>query len=70
MSARNDSSAEVSAKELAERLGTDPKELRKWLRAEGLGAGGHGKRYAFTPQKAGQLAKRWESAQKEEADES
>lgn len=50
---------EVSAKELAEKVGTDPTGLRKWLRSEGLKAEGPRKRYAFTPQRAGQLAKKF-----------
>lgn len=50
---------EVGAKELAAMAGTDPTELRKWLRSEGLKAEGPRKRYAFTPQRAGQLAKKF-----------
>jgi len=65
---QQDEPKEVSVKELAEKVGADPAELRKWLRAEGLGAGGHGKRYVFTPQKATSLATRFKAAQKAEAD--
>src|SRR4051794_14000398 len=39
----------IGAAELAEKLGTGPKELRKFLRAEGE-TSGRGKRYQFTPQ--------------------
>ncbi|UJA20583.1 hypothetical protein HJD18_10440 [Thermoleophilia bacterium SCSIO 60948] len=61
---------EVTAKQLAERLEVDPKALRKWLRSEGLGLGERGQRngrYSFTPQKAGQLAKRFKAQQEKEA---
>lgn len=60
-------SKELSVKDLATRLKVDPKDLRKWLRSEGLGLGGRGKRYAFTPQQATQLTKKWKAAHKEEA---
>lgn len=60
----------VSAKELAERVGVEPSELRKWLRSEGLAADGEGRRYAFTPQRAGQLAVKFKTAQEQEADAS
>ena len=70
MSTKQTDQPEVSVKDLAEKIGIEPKELRKWLRSQGLGAGGHGKRYAFTPQRAGQLVKKFEASQKVEADES
>ena len=63
------SEQQVTAGKLAERVGIDAKELRKWLRAEGLGAG-EGKRYAFTSKQASDLARKFKAAQGSEADES
>ncbi len=60
-------SKELSVKDLAEKLKVDPKDLRKWLRSEALGLGERGKRYAFTPQQATQITKKWKAAQKQEA---
>lgn len=45
----------VSARNLADRVGAEPGELRRWLRAEGLSAG-PGRRYAFTAQESSTLA--------------
>lgn len=70
MGTAQEQAQEVTAKELAERLEVEPKELRKWLRAEGLGVGPGGKRYAFTPEKAKQVARKFKAAHKEEADAS
>src|SRR5690242_16496425 len=64
------STCKISVKELAERLEADPRELRKWLRAEGKGAGGKGKRYEFSSQQANALAKKWAESQEEAADAS
>lgn len=63
---------EVSATELAKRLKIDPRDLRKWLRSEGMGLGERGKRYAFTPEQAAEVSRKWKAAQKkaEAADES
>lgn len=57
---------EVTVKDLAKRLKVDPKDLRKWLRAEGKGVGGKGKRYAFTPDEATSLAREYRKAHKSE----
>ncbi len=65
--AADEQANEVSAKELAEMVGVDPAELRKWLRAQGMKAEGQRKRYAFTRQRAGQLAKKFKQ---QAADES
>jgi phage antirepressor YoqD-like protein len=59
---------ELGVKDLAKRLKTDPRDLRKWLRAEGHGLGHRGKRYAFTPDEAKTLAAAWRKAQKEAGD--
>jgi phage antirepressor YoqD-like protein len=59
----------VTVKELAEQLSVDPKELRVWLRSEGKGVGGKGKRYEFTAKQATDLKAKFEAAQKAEADE-
>lgn len=59
---------ELGVKELAKRLKADPRDLRKWLRAEGHGLGQRGKRYAFTPDEAKTLAQAWRKAQKEAAE--
>jgi hypothetical protein len=58
----------ISAKELAEQLGTDPKDLRAWLRSEGKGLGKRGKRYEFTAKEATSLKRKWNAAQKAEAE--
>ncbi len=60
-----DQAQELSVKELAERLKTPPAELRKWLRSEGMGLGQRGKRYAFTPQQATEVARKYKAAQKQ-----
>jgi hypothetical protein len=70
MSKEQEQEKELSAKELAERVGADPKELRKWLRSEGMAAGGTGRRYAFAPDEATKLARKFKATQKAAADAS
>ncbi len=57
------SAEEVSLKGLPVRLKTNPKDLRRWLRAEGKGLGKRGKRYSFSEREATDLAREWEAAQ-------
>lgn len=57
----------ISVKQLAEKLKGDPKDLRKWLRAEGKGLGGRGKRYSFTPAQVRSLTAAWKKAQEKDA---
>ena len=57
--------SEITAAELAEKIGTTPKELRAWLRSEGKGLGERGKRYVFTTQQAADLKRKWEAAHAE-----
>ncbi len=61
-----DQPQELSVKQLAERLKVPPVELRKWLRAEGLGLGQRGKRYAFTSAQAADVTRKFKAAQKKE----
>jgi phage terminase Nu1 subunit (DNA packaging protein) len=62
----------LSTKELAEKLGADPRDVRKWLRAQDLGVGRGGGRYEFTPQQAAKLVKQYQAdaakAEDEEAE--
>ncbi len=57
----------LSVKQLAEKLKIEPKDLRKWLRAEGKGVGQKGKRYSFTKSEAATLARAFKKAQADEA---
>jgi len=57
----------VTASELAEQLGVEPSDFRKWLRAESKNVG-RGKRYEFTPKQATALKKKFRAAQKAERD--
>jgi len=45
----------ISAKELASRLGTDPKSFRRWLRRQLDSRAGKGGRWAFTEEMAAEL---------------
>lgn len=62
-------SSKVTVKDLAEKVGADPKDVRAWLRSEGKGLGKRGKRYEFTKKQVTDLAAKYEAAQKAEADE-
>ena len=62
-------SPSFSVKELAERLKTDPRELRKFLRSQDMGVGRGGKRYTFTSQQATQISRKFKAAQKKAAEE-
>jgi len=68
----------LSVKDVAEEIGTTPRLLRKFIRAEAVEAGGKvgedtpgkGGRYSFTPEEAEALRERYEAAlEVEEADE-
>ncbi len=59
-----DQPQELSVKDLAAKLKVAPVDLRKWLRAEGLGLGQRGKRYAFTPVQAAEVTRKYQAAQK------
>jgi hypothetical protein len=58
MASTKEEAKAIGAAELAEHLGTDPKELRKFLRSEGQNAG-RGKRYEFTAQQVAQIKRKW-----------
>jgi hypothetical protein len=60
---------DVSVKELAERLKTDPRDLRKWLRSQDMGVGRGGKRYAFTPAQVTQISRKYKADLKKAGDE-
>jgi phage antirepressor YoqD-like protein len=55
----------ITVSELAARLEADPRDLRKWLRAEGMGLGERGKRYVFDSKQATALSRKWKAAQKQ-----
>lgn len=55
----------ITASELAEQLGVEPADFRKWLRAESKNVG-RGKRYSFTPKQATALKREFREAQKAE----
>lgn len=52
----------IGAAELAKQIGTEPSELRKFLRSEDKKVG-RGKRYEFTTKQASAVKRRWEAAQ-------
>ena len=54
----------MSTRDVADKLNTDPKTLRRFLRSQekGVGAGG---RYGFEPQQIGNLKKQFTAWQKE-----
>ena len=58
------SEAGIGVKELASKLGTDPRELRRFLRSRDEGVG-FGRRYSFTPAQVKKLTEAWEQAQGE-----
>ncbi len=61
----------ISVKDLAAKLKADPRDVRKWLRAEGKGLGKRGKRYSFTTAEVRTITRDWKKAQeKDAADES
>jgi phage antirepressor YoqD-like protein len=59
----------IGAKELAEQLGIDPKDLRVWLRENGKGLGKRGKRYEFSPKQATDLKAKYQAGLKDDGDE-
>lgn len=61
------SSKELSTKEIAEKLGTDPRTLRKFLRSKqsGVEAVGQGKRYTISQRSVKSLATKFEKWSKE-----
>jgi CO/xanthine dehydrogenase Mo-binding subunit len=69
MATKTTDQPELSVKALAERLKTDPRELRKFLRSEGMGVGRRGKRYTFTAQQVAQVSRKFKAAQKKAAAE-
>ncbi|MCW3057154.1 MAG: hypothetical protein JWO21_1123 [Solirubrobacterales bacterium] len=54
----------IGVKDLAAKLGADPREVRKFLRGQDLGVG-FGSRYSFTPTQVKKLTAAWEQAQGE-----
>jgi phage antirepressor YoqD-like protein len=58
----------ITVKELAEQLKVEPKDLRVWLRSEGKGSGGKGKRYEFTPKQATELKRKFKAAEEADAE--
>jgi hypothetical protein len=60
-------SKKLSVKDLAERLEIDPRDARKFLRAQGKGVGRGGARYEFTPGQVTALVKAY-SAYRDELD--
>jgi hypothetical protein len=66
MATKTTDQPELTVKQLAERLKTDPRELRKFLRSQDMGVGRGGKRYAFTAKQATQVGRKFNAAQKKE----
>jgi transposase-like protein len=56
----------LTAKDLAEQLGIDSRDLRKWLRSHEMGVGRGGKKYEFTAQQATKLIKQFQAEAEEE----
>ncbi|HEV2924673.1 MAG TPA: hypothetical protein VGW98_11600 [Solirubrobacteraceae bacterium] len=50
----------IGVRELAGKLGADPRELRKFLRGQDLGVG-FGSRYSFTPAQVKKLTAAWKA---------
>lgn len=55
----------IGVAELAKQIGTEPVELRKFLRSQDHNVG-RGKRYQFTPKQAQAVKSSWGAAQKSE----
>lgn len=59
----------IGVKEIAEKLGVEPRELRVWLRSKGQGVGRGGKRYEFTAEQATKIQRDFRKDAKAQAEE-
>jgi hypothetical protein len=63
MASTQEQTKTIGASELAQQIGAEPTELRKFLRSESKNVG-RGKRYEFTTKQASAVKRRWKAAQK------